>query len=182
LRHIVALFLERGCDSEHAMARLDAAYNVAMRLRNSVLAELLLLGFVYGAGRYGATTRRSMRLPGTSRSSEGRHSPGQGRGSVMSAADRFQFMIFRWYFRLAIWIALSVGTSSRIRLDLMPMPPDRVGGLGSSVEHRLRIHDASRRRTWHGDGGQIANRIFFGGAKARRLSNTRSPWSSGSCS
>jgi len=41
----------------------------------------------------------------------------------------FQFLLLRWYFRLFIW-ARFLWQVSRIELKLMPMHPDRCGGLG----------------------------------------------------
>src|SRR5204863_3174377 len=41
----------------------------------------------------------------------------------------FQFLLFRWYFRLLIWMRF-LWQISRIELSLVPTHPDRVGGLG----------------------------------------------------
>ena len=41
----------------------------------------------------------------------------------------FQFVLLRWYFRLFIW-ARFLGQVSRLKLNLVPTHPDRVGGLG----------------------------------------------------
>src|SRR6185436_519355 len=48
----------------------------------------------------------------------------------------FQFLLLRWYFRLFIW-ARFLWQVSRIELNLMPLHPDRCGGLGflSSVSY-----------------------------------------------
>jgi len=43
-------FLERNLVPENAMARFEAAIASAFRLRNSVLAEVLLIAIVYGVG------------------------------------------------------------------------------------------------------------------------------------
>ena len=47
---IVRLFVERGLIPDAARPQFDAAIAPALRLRNSVLAELLLIAFVYGVG------------------------------------------------------------------------------------------------------------------------------------
>jgi hypothetical protein len=47
---IVLQFLERGLVPEAARAQFDAAIASAMRLRNSIVAELLLIVFVYVVG------------------------------------------------------------------------------------------------------------------------------------
>ncbi len=50
MRPVVGLFLERGLIPIAARNQFDAAVAAAMRLRNSVKAELLLISIVYGVG------------------------------------------------------------------------------------------------------------------------------------
>ena len=50
LPQIVGLFVERGLIPDAARPQFDAAIASAMRLRNSVVPELLLIVFVYGVG------------------------------------------------------------------------------------------------------------------------------------
>jgi hypothetical protein len=50
MRPLVRQFLERNLVPESAMARYEAAIASVVRLRNSVLAELLIVAFVYGVG------------------------------------------------------------------------------------------------------------------------------------
>ena len=74
----------------------------------------------------------------------------------------FQFLLVRWYFRLAIW-ARFLWQVSRIDLRLVPTHPDRVGGLGFlSITVAAFIPLAVA----HGAllSGQLADRIFFLGA------------------
>ena len=92
-------------------------------------------------------------------------------GSKFSLAGRwygyvslpiFQFLLCRWYFRLLIW-ARFLWQVSRIELNVAPMHPDRVGGLGflsSTVDAFVPLAVA------HGAllAGQFANRIFYLGA------------------
>ena len=47
MRFVVRQFLERSLIPESALTRFDAAIASAFRLRNSVLAEVLLIAFVY---------------------------------------------------------------------------------------------------------------------------------------
>jgi hypothetical protein len=60
MRFVVRQFLERNLIPESALARFNSAIASAYRLRNSVLAEVLLIAFVYVVGvlliwrRYGA--------------------------------------------------------------------------------------------------------------------------------
>jgi hypothetical protein len=73
----------------------------------------------------------------------------------------FQFLLVRWYYRLVIW-ALFLWRVSRIRLNLIAVHPDRLGGLGFlpyTVNALFVLAIA------HGAmvAGQIANQIFFRG-------------------
>lgn len=162
LRHIVALFLERGLIPEQAMPRFEAAYTSAMRLRNSVLAEVLLIVFVYAAGsawrHYVAMNAASWYV-----SEDGSSLSWAGRWFSYVSLPAFQFLMFRWYFRLIIWMRY-LWQVSRIQLNLMPMHPDRVGGLGFLANTAYAFATLAAA---HGTlmAGQIANRIFFVGAR-----------------
>ena len=50
MRLVVGTFVKRGLVPDQARGRFDAAIAAAMRLRNSVLAEVLLIALVYGLG------------------------------------------------------------------------------------------------------------------------------------
>ncbi len=50
MRPVVRQFLERGLIEDASRARFDAAVASALRLRNSVTAEVLLIAFVYLVG------------------------------------------------------------------------------------------------------------------------------------
>jgi hypothetical protein len=50
MRPLLQQFVERNLVPESAMPRFEAAVVSAFRLRNSVLAEVLLIGIVYGVG------------------------------------------------------------------------------------------------------------------------------------
>jgi hypothetical protein len=52
-----------------------------------------------------------------------------GRWYVYVSIPMFQFLLFRWYFRLFVWF-LFLRRVSRLPLHLMPTHPDRAGGLG----------------------------------------------------
>ncbi len=132
MRLVVKQFLERKVIPEGGRRRFDAAIAAAFRLRNSLLAEVLLIAFVYGLGvlvfwrLYTALNTTSWYMVPT------------GTGSSLSLAGIwygyvslpiFQFLMLRWYFRLFIW-ARFLWQVSRIDLSLAPLHPDRVGGLG----------------------------------------------------
>jgi hypothetical protein len=165
MRFVVKQFLERQVIPESAMPRFDAAIASALRLRNSVLAEVLLIAFVYGVGvlivwrQYGALAAATWYA-----------TPAVG-GSTLSLAGMwygyvsvplFQFLLLRWYFRLGIWARL-LWQVSRIDLRLVPTHPDRVGGLGFLSNT---VYAFTPLAVAHGAllAGMIANRIFYLGA------------------
>lgn len=132
MRLVAQQFLERHLIPENAMVRFDAVVTSAFRLRNSVAAEALLFTFVYVVGimivwrHYIAFDTATW------------YATPSGEGTKFSLAGMwygylslpiFQFLLCRWYFRLFIW-ARFLWQVSRIELNLVPMHPDRVGGLG----------------------------------------------------
>jgi len=165
MRAVARTFRDRSLVPEGAAARLDAAVASAYRLRNSVLAEVLLVAIVYFVGitviwRHYATLDAATWYA----------TPAVG-GSRLTLAGAwygyvslpiFQFLLCRWYFRVLIWARL-LWQVSRIELKLVPTHPDRVGGLGflaNTVYAFIPVLMA------HGAllAGQIANQIFHLGA------------------
>jgi hypothetical protein len=165
MRFVVRQFLERGLIPGNAMARFDAAVTSAVRLRNSALAEALLIAFVYVVGilivwRHYATLDTGTWYATSSAAGSALSPAGMWYGYV--SVPIFQFLLLRWYFRLFIW-ARFLWQVSRIELKLVPTHPDRAGGLGFlSVAVNAFVPLAMA----HGAlmAGQIANRIFHLGA------------------
>ena len=131
-RSVVRMFLQRHLVPESSRERFDAAVASAFRLRNSAIAEALLLAAVYVVGVL-IIWRQFMALSAATWYS----TPSAG-GSKLTLAGVwfcyvslpvFQFLLCRWYFRLLIWIRF-LWQVSRIELSLIPTHPDRVGGLG----------------------------------------------------
>lgn len=165
MRPLVQQFLERNVIPAEAMARFDAALASAMRLRNSVLAEVLLIVFVYGVGIL-FVWRHYMVLDTATwyahPSGEGMNFSFAGIWYAYASIPIFQFLLVRWYFRLFIWMRF-LWQTSRIQLSLVPTHPDRLGGIGflASTAYAfmpvLMAHGALL-------AGNLANRIFHLGA------------------
>jgi len=164
-RLVVKQFLERELIPESAMTRFHAAIASAFRLRNSVLAEVLLIAFVYGVGiliiwrQYTALDAATWYA---TPSVEGAKLSLAGTWFVYLSLPVFQFLLVRWYFRLFIW-ARFLWQVSRIELSLIPTHPDRSGGMGflaGTVYAFIPLLMA------HGAlvAGNLANRIFYLGA------------------
>ena len=165
MRFVVRQFLDRNLIPESAMPRFDAAIASAFRLRNSVLAEVLLIAFVYGVGvlivwrQYTALATATWYAVPTA---EGLQLSLAGMWYGYVSLPIFQFLLLRWYFRLFIW-ARFLWQVSRIDLSLVPTHPDRVGGLGFLANT---VYAFTPLAVAHGAmlAGLIANRIFYLGA------------------
>jgi hypothetical protein len=165
MRLIVRQFLERNLIPKSALPRFDAAIASAFRLRNSVLAELLLIAFVYIVGvlivwRYYAALASATWYAAPS--VEGLKLSLAGMWYVYVSLPFYQFLLTRWYYRIFIWTRF-LWQVTRIELSLIPIHPDRVGGLGflgNTVNAFVPLAVA------HGAvlAGLIANRIFYAGA------------------
>ena len=165
IRPVVRQFLERGLIPDTSRARFDAALASATRLRNSVVAEVLLIATVYIVGVFyiwrvhgslSVATWYAMPIGG------GRRMSPAGWWFVYVSLPLVQFIMLRWYFRLFVW-ARFLWQVARCELSLVPTHPDRAGGLGFlsltpiAFAPLLAAHGALL-------AGLIANRIFFQGA------------------
>jgi hypothetical protein len=166
MRPVVRQFLNRNLIPPDALPRFDAIVASAMRLRNSVVAELFLVAFVYVVG-VGVWWRNYVALSGTATwyalpADGGWKLSMTGAWYVYVSLPLFQFLLMRWYYRIFIWMRF-LGQVSRIRLSLIPTHPDRVAGLGflPNVAYAFTplvvAHGAML-------AGPIANRIFYVGA------------------
>ena len=170
MRPLVNQFLEEDLIPENARTRFDAAITSLIRLRNSVLAEVLMIAFVYLFGVL-ILWRHYMVLDTTTWYA----TPSAG-GSTLSLAGMwygfvslpiFQFLVVRWFYRLFIW-ARFLWQVSRIELKLVPTHPDRVGGLGflsKSLAALMPLAAAFGAVL----AGPLADRIFHAGAEAARV-------------
>jgi hypothetical protein len=165
MRFVVAQFLERNLIPKSALPRFDAAIASAFRLRNSVLAEVLLIAIVYIVGvlllwrQYVALATATWYAMPTA---EGLKLSVTGLWYAYVSLPLFQFLLVRWYYRLFIWMRF-LWQVSRIELSLIPTHPDRVGGLGFLANTVFAFMPLA---VAHGAllAGLIANRIFYVGA------------------
>jgi hypothetical protein len=165
MRFVVKQFLDRNLIAENDLPRFNGAIASAFRLRNSILAEVLLIAFVYVVGvliiwrQYTALSTTTWYAVASAKGSRLSLS-GVWYGYV--SLPLFQFMMMRWYFRIFIWTRF-LWQVSRLDLSLVPTHPDHVGGLGflsNTVYAFIPLAVA------HGGlvAGFIANRIFYLGA------------------
>lgn len=132
MRFIVKQFLERNLIPESQMLRFDAAIESVIRLRNSMLAEILLFVFVYVIGIL-VVWRHYIAIDTVTWYARPSRDGGElslaGLWFSYISLPIFQFLLCRWYFRMFIWTRF-LWQVSRIDLSLMPTHPDRVAGLG----------------------------------------------------
>ncbi len=165
MRSVVQVFVERRLVPDIAIPRFDAAIASAFRLRNSILAEVLLIAVVYGVGIL-VVWRHYLALDAATwyaaPSADGAALTWAGIWYGCVSLPLFQFLLVRWYFRIFIW-ARFLWQVARIDLSLIPTHPDRLGGLGflSATAHAFTLLAVA-----HGAmvAGMLANRIFYLGA------------------
>jgi len=166
MRTVVGQFIARGLIQPDTRTRFDAIVDSALRLRNSVLAEVLLIGLVYVVG-VGFIWRTQSAIDGTNWygvATGGSWQPslaGWWLGAV--SLPLFQFLLLRWYFRIFIW-ARFLWQVSRLDLNYQPMHPDRAGGIGflAAISHAFAPVLAAQGALL---AGNFANQIFYAGAK-----------------
>lgn len=163
---VIAQFGERNIVPPHEQDRFDEIIESSVRLRNSVIAEVILLALVFTLGQLSwrkaaaletATWYASRAADGTS------HLTLPGMYFAFVSVPVFQFILMRWYYRLFIWCRFLFKVS-RLDLRLIPTHPDRSAGLaflqGSTFALTPLLVAQSALLA-----GVIANRIFYEGAK-----------------
>jgi hypothetical protein len=166
MRRALLHFLARNLLADADRPRFAAIITSAMRLRNSLAAELMLVVSVYGLGIWirpyvAVDAISTWALPAAG----GESASGSLAGwwHTVISLPLFQFLLLRWYFRMFIWTRF-LWQMSRITLQLVPTHPDRAGGLGFLASI---VHAFTPLLLAHGVllAGLIANRIFFTGAQ-----------------
>jgi hypothetical protein len=165
MRFVVRQFLERDLIPEGALPGFHQAIASAFRLRNSMLAEVLLIAFVYIVGvlffwrHYVALAAATWYAVPTA---GGLNLSITGTWYAYVSLPIYQFLLVRWYYRIFIWTRF-LWQVSRIELSLIPTHPDRVGGLGFLANT---VYAFMPLAVAHGAmlAGPLANRILYLGA------------------
>lgn len=128
---LVRRFVERRIVKTEDLPAFNAAVNSALRVRNSVAVELALLVLVYTLGLWiwwnqvALKTDTWYALPDATHL----HLTLAGYWYAFVSVPFFQFILLRWYMRLALWFRL-LWQTSRLNLHLTAAHPDRAGGIG----------------------------------------------------
>jgi hypothetical protein len=170
LRLVVGQFTERDIITDKVLPKFREVLDKAIKLRNSIAAELIIFIIVFAAGYFiwklisgsatignrGGTWHTTVAADGTKLSLA-------GYWYIFVSRTVFQFILIRWYFRIFIW-ARFLWQTSKLELNLIPTHPDRAAGLGflgtvsATFMPLLLAHGVMV-------AGLIANPIFFSGAK-----------------
>ncbi|MGH8701469.1 MAG: hypothetical protein ACREVR_09915 [Burkholderiales bacterium] len=165
MRPVTRLLVERGLIPDTSRAKFDAAVASAWRLRNSVVAEVVLIAFVYLVGLLYLWPNFTLQVATwyATPESHGTERSLAGVWYAFVSLPLVQFILLRWYFRLFVWIRF-LWQVTRGELSLIPTHPDRAGGLGFLSEAALAFAPLIAA---HGAllAGAIATRIFFEGAQ-----------------
>jgi hypothetical protein len=162
---IARCFVDHELVPQASRPQFQAAISSAIRLRNSVAAELLLIAFVYSVV-VPFIWRDQVALDVNSwyATTAGGHLQASLAGWWMALVSMpvFIFLSLRWYFRFFIWARFQWQVS-RIDLNLQPTHPDGTAGL-----HFLALAERAYRLVLLAFGtvlaAMIANRIFQTGA------------------
>jgi hypothetical protein len=165
MRPVALEFLVRGLVPPLADASFHGALRRAMRLRNSIVAELAMLVLVYAVGVplvWRHTSLLDVQTWYASAGAGGSRLTAAGIWYAYVSVPLFQFLLLRWYFRLFVWMRF-LWAVSRIQLDLYATHADHMAGLSflsSTVFAFVPLALA------HGVllSGTIANRIFYAGS------------------
>jgi hypothetical protein len=128
---VVRQFVERHIVVVEDYPKFSVAVNSALRMRNSVAVEILLLVLVYtlgiwlwrSQGALGSATWYA--IPDATRL----HLTWAGYWYAFVSIPIFQFILLRWYMRLIVWFRF-LWQVSRLNLHLTAAHPDRAGGIG----------------------------------------------------
>ncbi|MEN6373109.1 MAG: hypothetical protein ABFD64_13980 [Armatimonadota bacterium] len=126
-RDALEQFIKTDLTREEDMPLLSSAVRDATAQKNSVLAEIIILALIYSS----IGVRSQIILPASMNTwyyAGGKITPA-GWYYVLVSLPVFQFLLIRWIWRLAIWTGL-LWRISRLDLQLVPIHPDRMGGLG----------------------------------------------------
>jgi hypothetical protein len=129
IRPVVRRFVEMRLVLPKDLPRFDNAIESAVRLRNSIAAELGLLLLVYSLGLWLWHGRVGFANSTWYANFGGRWNlTPAGFWYVFVSIPIVQFILLRWYLRLFIWFRF-LWQVSRIDLNLIPTHPDHCAGL-----------------------------------------------------
>ena len=130
IRPVVAQFVEQRIVVAEELPKFQQAIDSTLRLRNSVIGEVVLLVVIYTFGLW--VWRHQIALETASwyaiPDGEGMHPTLAGYWYFLVSLPIFQFVLLRWYLRFFLWFWF-LWRVSRLNLRLVPIHPDKTGGI-----------------------------------------------------
>jgi hypothetical protein len=130
IRPVVAQFVEQRIVVAEERPQFQQAIDSTLRLRNSVIGEVVLLVVIYTFGLW--VWRHQISLETASwyaiPDGEGMHPTLAGYWYFLVSLPIFQFVLLRWYLRFLLWFWF-LWRVSRLNLRLVPIHPDKTGGI-----------------------------------------------------
>ena len=165
VRMVVEEFLNRELIAPEDRPRFEGMIARAMRLRNSVVVEVLLLVLAFTGGYWLWRTQSALQVAAWYAAPQAGSTTltGAGYWYAFVSLPIGRFILLRWYFRLYIWYVF-LWRVSRLPLRLNPLHPDRAGGLGF-LEFTVAAFAPVLIAQSAFLSGAIANRIWHEGAK-----------------
>jgi hypothetical protein len=128
---VVKRFIECRVVTPEDLPKFYAAIDSAIRIRNSVVGEIVLLALVFTGGIWIWWHGIATDVVSWYAWPQGgqMHLTRAGYWFAFACIPIFQFVWLRWYVRILIWLWFLFRVS-RLRLQLLAAHPDRAGGLG----------------------------------------------------
>jgi hypothetical protein len=162
LREMVRQFLSSGLVQDHDRSKFEEMLVDAVAIRDSRLAEIVVVALSYVA-TFLNFARGQLQLGSTWYTPDmTNHLSLAGYWYVLVAVPIFQFLIFRWVYRMFNW-SLFLWKVSRLDLRLSAAHPDAAGGLGFLGKSLIPFGTITFALSTVVSGA-IASRIIFAGA------------------
>jgi len=128
---VVRQLLERNIVVPEDRPKFSAAIASALRVRDSVAMEtgLLILAYTFGDWLWRSQLALRSATWYAMPDAKGLHLTEAGYWYAFASIPIFQFILLRWYMRLALWFWL-LWKFSKLNLHLDAAHPDRAGGIG----------------------------------------------------
>jgi hypothetical protein len=165
MRAIPPQFVDHGIIAEQDQARFEKLVASAMRLRNSVIAEVILLVLVFTLGYWVWRQSLTLDVPTWYQVNDGAgmRLTSAGWWYAFVSLSIFRFILLRWYYRLFIWYRF-LWQVRAMPLHFNLFHPDRAGGLGFLSNSTLAFAPVFMAQTMV-VAGSIFNQILYEGER-----------------
>lgn len=160
ISHAVEHFISSGVVSEKDYGYFDEAIEDVLRLRDSVVPEvvIVILAYIVSAIAFRMTSVHVSTWY-ADRSGGAPAFTWAGLWLELFCVPLFQFLLLRWFWRLILWFRF-LGRMGRIDLQLFPTHPDEAGGIGFIGEAQ-RFFGVVLFAISLGTAGVLANEIVY---------------------